>query len=493
MQYNNNRAVRANLIFIWLFSGLLSLTAFINGGPEYGFRALAATVATAIIATIIYFLPLPAVFKGQSMIIIPFLASVGLSIINGGVARMFNIYMLALVMQALYFNYKRMVSYGLGMVALILILYLVNPHFLINPEMGLGDFVPRYGAFVAIYFVLVLLTKWGAQTLQEAQNQQVASENAYQAMRQVAESLKISADLLQQNAIESQQRMNHSERANLHVFDAIKELSSSVSFATQTISNVESNVEKASDIVNGTYSAMTEVNFAFGALNSDFTASEANVARMSQAFESIAYSGQKTNETLKSLTERMQEIQSYLDGIANIADQTNLLALNASIEAARAGEHGRGFAVVADEIRKLSVTSSDFANNIRTITHRLFESSQEALANAKIGSEALNDGSLQMDQLNQSYVSVHDNFTHAMRKLEEESNLIAAIYSEFEALQKGIDAIRQTLDQNAETFHQVQHQVTEQNNLSKELSEGVRSVGVIGDQLLKQVKQLVSS
>lgn len=82
--------------------------------------------------------------------------------------------------------------------------------------------------------------------------------------------------------------------------------------------------------------------------------------KISEVYETIIIS----NETIKKLGQRSDQIGEIVSVITNIADQTNLLALNAAIEAARAGEYGRGFAVVAEEVRKLAEGSAKAAQEI---------------------------------------------------------------------------------------------------------------------------------
>ena len=93
-----------------------------------------------------------------------------------------------------------------------------------------------------------------------------------------------------------------------------------------------------------------------------------------------------------ALAGRVNEIESILALINDIADQTNLLALNAAIEAARAGDAGRGFAVVADEVRRLAERSKAAAAQIAKLVEGAQAQSSETVMALEKGVKQMERG-----------------------------------------------------------------------------------------------------
>lgn len=485
MGCNWKRAIRMNLIFIWIFVGILTAVAFLNGGVEYGMRAIKLTTTTGIFATVVCFIPIPDRIKGVGIVLIPFLASVAMSAASGGIARMFNIYILSLVMTALYFDLKTMIGYGIGSATFLTAIYFASPVALLGAENGLGEFVARMGAFLCAYLVLVLLTKWGQETISHALDESSKSREAFEKLDKVFVNIKDTIDVLQSSSGETTEHMKNSSESTEVIASSIRELAQSAESAAEAISDISMSVSASGVNIKSTYDIVTNVESQFKTARQNVELSGENLDYLKGQIDIISSSIDNTYETTEALTSRMAEIKGFLDNITAITEQTNLLALNASIEAARAGEHGRGFAVVAEEIRKLSDESGKFAEGIRGSISVLAQSSEEALMSVKLGKQAMGEGNSSLSELRRTFADMEDSFIAVDGNLKKQYDMFSNIHSEFATVESHVASIAVTLEENSATFEEIASRTDLQLEVTKQVSDGMQKIESLSESLEK--------
>ncbi len=484
-KYDLKRAVKFNLIVSWIFVVIFTITAFVNGGAEYGRRAMIATVGTGIISTLLYTLPLKNLYvKGVILVMIPTLAALGLSITQGGVARMFNIYMLGLAMVSLFFNMRTLLVYGGIASTLIIGLFIVSPESLLGANMGtLGEFIPRMGAYLSSFLVLIFLTKWGNEILDKTMLESKRSLAAFEDLDMIFKQINVSTDQLSQQVTLCDARMIENVQSSEGIANSMREVASSVESSAEKVSTVSKAAETSRKEMIQTTEIMTRIEENFKLVISEVNHSEEAIDGMRLQVDKIKDTMYSSYDTVNELSVRMKDITTYLEGITSISEQTNLLALNASIEAARAGEHGRGFAVVADEIRKLSIESNKMANGIREITQLLSQSTDQALIQSESGKAAVASGYETMESLNSRFDRMKERFDEVSQQIATEYDMVQSVSKLFYKIDVDINEIATFIEEYAATSEEVSAQTDMQLDISQEVMGYMKEIVLMGNQL----------
>jgi len=162
------------------------------------------------------------------------------------------------------------------------------------------------------------------------------------------------------------------------ILDALNNTMSEIQSASyQVLSGAEQISQSSMYLAEGSSrqaSAIEELTASIELINEKTRESAESASTANQKAQSTSDYATEGGETVKSMQEIMNNVQSstadigkIIGVITDIAFQTNLLALNASVEAARAGEHGKSFSVVADEVRSLASKSQKSAQDTAVI------------------------------------------------------------------------------------------------------------------------------
>ncbi|MTI40050.1 PAS domain S-box protein [Fulvivirga lutimaris] len=202
------------------------------------------------------------------------------------------------------------------------------------------------------------------------------------------------------------------------------------------------------------------------------------IKKLVENMDGINSSAGLTNESIKILTERAEEIGRTLNVITDIAAQTNLLALNAAIEAARAGEAGRGFAVVAEEIRKLAEDSRKSAVDIEKIIGDVQKDTQSASKAIETMTVSVKDGS--------SATKDAETIFEEIAESSEETLQFSGAIKEATVKQKvSVETVAKNIEQIVVVAEETAAGTEEIATSSQELNNGMQEVAVSSNQLTK--------
>lgn len=199
--------------------------------------------------------------------------------------------------------------------------------------------------------------------------------------------------------------------------------------------------------------------------------------------QSIHHSVSQSDNVIKLLDKKSQQIGSILEAIQNIAEQTNLLALNAAIEAARAGEQGRGFAIVADEVRKLAEQSSESSmeigsliNEIQADVHETVKAMNEVGVEVQSGIQVAND-------TKQSFYEISKSANDIVSKVHGMVELSNKMTTDAMKVDTSIDQIAMAVKENSSSMQTIAGSSEEQHASMEEINSSAIQLAQMAEEL----------
>jgi len=178
------------------------------------------------------------------------------------------------------------------------------------------------------------------------------------------------------------------------------------------------------------------------ALSEEIAATIQQISRGSTKQSDLAIKAMEEVSNMSNIVDQsLNDVETTLRVIEDIAGQTNILALNAAIEAARAGEFGRGFAVVADNVRRLAEETKSNSTEISKVTEQIVinigssvSSLQETLQGFAAQSEEFSASSEEVAAATEEQTAAMNQLTSLAQELtqpaEELSRVILSLKAE---------------------------------------------------------------
>ncbi|MHC1704870.1 MAG: methyl-accepting chemotaxis protein [Tenuifilaceae bacterium] len=270
-----------------------------------------------------------------------------------------------------------------------------------------------FGILLIVFIVIVILITQrkiivplniAKSVISEVSKGKLNSEFSYNSMDEIGEML---ADL---RVMITQLR---------HVIEAISKAGADISENTLSINHQSANLRQSAT---NQASSIDQISVSLEEL------SASNSQNNSHAIETDLIANQVLDEvqTMTKVSEATKDallnIIKRNTVINDIARRVSLLAINASIEAARAGVSGKGFAVVAGEVKKLaeetqlaaaeinkiSLASTETANELMRITHSLVPKIRQTTSNLKNIVSAVAEQNSALELISQSTEQLSD-------------------------------------------------------------------------------------
>lgn len=302
-------------------------------------------------------------------------------------------------------------------------------------------------------------------------------------------SVKDTTDAVESGSTDMKEKTENAVNANEQVATAIGNVAAEVSQQASAVDRMIENVASLADAGKAVSTAVEEALQYMKQLDGNSADMKAKMESMSEESAHMDVNVQEISEKIDVTSKGIQEMETILGSIEEIASETNLLALNASIEAARAGDAGRGFAIVADSIKGLSENTSNELENIRKIISTLVENFKECEKCIELVVKSNQSSTESTKDVIESFRIINNDVVSTNEKLTVVHETDEKMMKDIMEIDSQVKVIGQAAESNAAATQEITASSEELTALLTNISSTCNSMTGYVDNLVKDMNQ----
>ena len=485
--YSVKRVDKVNTIMTWGILLAIISNAFFTEPFDLAISHALQAIPIGILSTALYFVPVKRFLKSLLFGMIPIIAISALFILSGFALDFHYVIFAATTMVALYFNYKLLIVYGVGVNLIMVILFVLNGENFLGLYYEAKDLLAIMIDFSGAVVVLCFLTKWGRQISDMAVKKQEESERLLLKLENSFAKIEEVTDLLNENLNSANVMASTTKESSLSITTAMNEMASAIQSEASSIYETNEKMTNSLQLVNKTKDYSGALSEKSGKMEKQVLESSIKIEEMVRQNNIVTHAVGSAFITVTQLQESMQLVNNALEEISAIARQINMLALNAAIEAARAGEHGRGFAVVSEEVRVLAERSSNTAKTIGSVIEEVTSKSRETLDKVSLGDNAAKEGDFILKDITCFFEEMKETIDDTNSFILQSIQGTNQMAEEFIEIQKQIENIASISEENAAATQEVVSTVENENNDIIGILSSVEKISRLSNDLKKMI------